>query len=75
MWIALGIIGFIFFIVITFLLLPVKFIIKNDKENRLPEGVMLTVYVVILDSMLVIGLIAFFISKVLRGVGTLCYFS
>lgn len=34
MWIALGIIGFIFFIVITFLLLPVKFIIKNDKENN-----------------------------------------
>ena len=34
MWIALSIIGILFIIVIAFLLLPVKFIIKNDKENN-----------------------------------------
>ena len=34
MWIALGIIGFILLIITTFLLLPIKFVIKNDKENN-----------------------------------------
>ena len=34
MLIALGIIGVIILIITTFLLLPVKFIIKNDKENN-----------------------------------------
>ena len=34
MLIVLGIIGFILLIIITFLLLPVKFIVKNDKDNN-----------------------------------------
>ncbi len=34
MWIALGIIGIILLLVIIFILLPVKIIIKNDKENN-----------------------------------------
>lgn len=34
MWIALSIIGTILLLVITFILLPVKIIIKNDKENN-----------------------------------------
>ena len=40
---------------------------ENNKKIKLPEGVMLTVYIVIIDSMLVLGLIALFVSKVLRG--------
>ena len=34
MLIVLGIVGLILLIIITFLLLPVKFIVKNDKDNN-----------------------------------------
>ena len=40
---------------------------KETENNKLPEGVMLTVYIVVIDSILVLGLIALFVSNVLRG--------